>query len=98
VDKLFRKTDSAKAEQNKKAVEARIRQTAETGSALLADERFIKYKDQFIEAREDCIKYLSGCTEADPIKFALIAKACLAKIDVLAMLIDIAEVDARRSV
>ena len=91
----------SKEEQKRRAQELldtqnKIKKTVETAAACLIDERFLKYREDVKSAREGLIVVMKQNSDPDPLRFAFMAKACLAKIDVLDMIIDLVEKDLRK--
>jgi hypothetical protein len=75
-----------------------IQALAELGSKCLADEKFIRYKEQYITVRERLINLMLSTSNPDPVSDAFFLRTCLAKIDTLKMMIDVIEKDASRRI
>lgn len=77
-------------------IQQKIKKTVQTAAECLSDERFVKYREEVKAAREGLIKIIKQNSDTDPIRFAFLAKACISKVDVLDMIIELVEKDLRR--
>jgi hypothetical protein len=82
----------------KKSIENKIKKTIELAGKCLSSSDFAKYRDSVKESREGLIKLMKANIDSDPLKFAFLAKACLAKIDVFDQLIEEVESDAKKGI
>lgn len=100
-DNPFRKKNKSEIEketQEAKRIADKIAKTIESAKKCLASTDFAKYRESVQESREGLIKLMKMNMDADPLKFAFMAKACLAKIDVFDQLIEEVEHDAKEGV
>lgn len=88
--------EEVKRLQAQRELEEKLKEVAQLGRDCLSDERFKRYKEAYIKARELLIKKLLENTEPDPIKYAFFAKSYLSKLDGMGMLIEAVEKDAKK--
>ena len=92
------KEDIKREAQEKEELAKKIAQVGENARACLNSFIFAKYKESVKEAREGLITLMKKNTEPDPVKFALFAKACLAKIDAWDQMVEEVERDSKKGV
>jgi hypothetical protein len=90
--------DIANKKAETKKINDMIRGAAEQGRLCLDDDKFKKYRVQCAAVREELISMLKRNVEVDPAKFGGFAKTCICKIDVLDMLLDLIDNDAKIAV
>ena len=92
------KQEIKEKEQERKNIEAKIKATAEIGSACLSDAKFQKYREEFYKLKDKALKFMANYSDPDPIKDAFLLRAWINKLDVLQMLIDMVEKDTKRRI
>lgn len=99
MDNPFRSKSKKELEQeaiDKKAAEEKFQKAVDAAKTCLASKDFAIFKETAFEAREALIRTMIDNMDTDPLKFAFMAKTCLAKIDVLDQIIVDVNLAARR--
>lgn len=82
--------------QEKKRIEAKYKQAVDSAKKCLASDDFAKYRKAYQEYKTFLLDYMKKLAEPDHIKYNAIIRTCLAKIDVLDMLIESVEIDNKK--
>ena len=88
--------EKKKKEDAERDAKLKLKQAAEDAKALLNSGASDKYRLSQMEARESLIKLMKLNDDPDPLRFAFFAKACLSKIDVLDIILEEVEKDAKK--
>jgi len=79
-------------------VRAKLKVIADRARECLADERFIKYREEFTRGKDAILRLMIENTNPDPVMDAFFLRSCLVKIQVLNELLDRVERDTKKEV